>query len=122
MTAACTITFAVYRTWSALNGLLEHANIRVPRAVGDTLSLVTTWPDLHEVHHSRDERESSTNYGNLFSWFDRLFGTFTPPSRGEAVRCGVEGLDDPSKQTTRALLAMPFDRTWRLGRPPAPAA
>ena len=100
--------FVVYRAWSAINGLLEHANLRVPRWLGEALSLVTTWPNMHKVHHSRDVRESDTNYGNIFSWFDRLFGTCTPSSRGESVVCGLDGFDDPRSQSTAGLLAMPF--------------
>jgi sterol desaturase/sphingolipid hydroxylase (fatty acid hydroxylase superfamily) len=100
--------FAIYRVWSAVNGLLEHANIRVPRRLDAALSLVTTWPNLHKIHHSRDVRETDSNYGNIFSWFDRLFGTYTPSWRGTAVACGLDGFDDPSVQTTSGLLAMPF--------------
>jgi sterol desaturase/sphingolipid hydroxylase (fatty acid hydroxylase superfamily) len=100
--------FAVYRLWSAINGLLEHANLRVPRRLDAALSLITTWPNMHKVHHSRDVGESDTNYGNIFSWFDRLFSTFTPSWRGETVVCGLDGFDDPSAQTTAGLLAMPF--------------
>ncbi len=102
--------FVVYRTWSVINGLLEHANLRVPRRLDSALALVTTWPNMHKVHHSRDVRETNTNYGNIFSWFDRLFGTYTPSSRGTSVACGLDGFDDPRAQTTRALLAMPFAR------------
>ena len=100
--------FTVYRTWSALNGLFEHANFRVPRWLDNTLSLVTTWPNMHKVHHSREAHETDTNYGNIFSWFDRLFSTYTPSWRGTTVQCGLEGTDHPSAQTTSALLAMPF--------------
>ena len=100
--------FAVYRVWSAVNGLLEHANIRVPRRLDSALSLVTTWPHMHKVHHSRDVRETDSNYGNIFSWFDRLFGTYTPSWRGTTVACGLDGFDDPSVQTTSGLLALPF--------------
>jgi sterol desaturase/sphingolipid hydroxylase (fatty acid hydroxylase superfamily) len=103
--------FAVYRAWSALSGLLEHANLRIPRRLDRVLALVTTWPNMHKVHHSRDARETDTNYGNLFPWFDRLFGTYTPSSRGESVVCGLDGLDDPQLHTTRALLALPLART-----------
>jgi sterol desaturase/sphingolipid hydroxylase (fatty acid hydroxylase superfamily) len=102
--------FMAYRTWSAINGLLEHANWRFPRWLGATLSFVSSWPNMHKVHHSRDVRESDTNYGNIFSWFDRLFGTYTPESRGETVRCGLDGFDDPRSQSTTGLLAMPFAR------------
>lgn len=102
--------FAVYRTWSAVNGLLEHANVRVPPWLDRALSLVTTWPGIHKVHHSRTPSETNTNYGNIFSAFDRLFGTFTPATRGATVACGLDGFDDPATQTTLGLLALPFRR------------
>jgi sterol desaturase/sphingolipid hydroxylase (fatty acid hydroxylase superfamily) len=110
--------FVVYRAWSALNGLLEHANIKVPRWLDQALALVTTWPNMHKVHHSRALRETDSNYGNIFSWFDRLFSTYTPSWRGEAVvDCGLDGFDDPRSQRLGALLSLPF----RPGAPsPAP--
>jgi len=100
--------FAVYRSWSALNGLLEHANVRVPLWLDGLLSLVTTWPNMHKVHHSRTGTETNTNYGNIFSLFDRLFSTFTPSRRGVNICYGLDGFDDPATQTTAGLLAMPF--------------
>ena len=104
-------TFGVYRMWSALNGLLEHANIRVPGWLDRGLSLVTTWPNMHKVHHSRSASETDTNYGNIFSLFDRVFRTFTPARQGANVRYGLDGFDDPVTQTTAGLLAVPFRDT-----------
>jgi sterol desaturase/sphingolipid hydroxylase (fatty acid hydroxylase superfamily) len=100
--------FAVYRAWSAINGLLEHANIRVPAWLDELLSLVTTWPGVHKVHHSRLPEETDSNYGNIFSFWDRLFRTFTPASRGADVQHGIEGFDDAPTQTIRGLLWLPF--------------
>jgi len=108
--------FAVYRSWSALNGLLEHANIRVPPWLDGLLSLVTTWPNMHKVHHSRTGTETNTNYGNIFSLFDRLFFTFTPSNRGASIPYGLDGFDDPAAQTTAGLLAMPFQDVERSSR------
>lgn len=107
-------SFGVYRLAVASNALLEHANLRCPARLDRALSLVTTWPHMHKVHHSRVAAQADTNYGNLFSWWDRLFGTFTPSHLGVDVRYGLEGFDEPASQTTGALLAMP----WR----DAPAA
>src|SRR5690349_8438031 len=45
--------FAVYRVWSALHGLLDHANVRMPERVDTLLSLVVATPNMHKVHHSR---------------------------------------------------------------------
>ena len=100
--------FAVYRAAVALNGLLEHANLRVPRWLDRLLVLVTTWPNLHKIHHSRDAAETDTNYGNLFSIWDRLFSTFTPSREAAHVVYGLAGLDDRATQTTAGLLALPF--------------
>jgi sterol desaturase/sphingolipid hydroxylase (fatty acid hydroxylase superfamily) len=101
-------SFAIYRGWSALNALLEHANIQAPRWLDRLLSLVTTWPHLHKIHHSRNPLETDTNYGNIFSLFDRLFSTFTPYERGVNVDYGLDGFDDAATQTTTGLLALPF--------------
>lgn len=102
------VAFAVYRSASAVNGLLEHANVRAPRWLDVPLSLVTTWPHMHKVHHSRTQTQTDTNYGNLFSVWDRLFGTFTPSSAGTTIAYGLDGYDRPDLQTMRALLVMPF--------------
>jgi sterol desaturase/sphingolipid hydroxylase (fatty acid hydroxylase superfamily) len=115
--------FAVYRSAVALAGLLEHANLRAPRWLDAALSLVFTWPTLHKVHHSRDARFTDTNYGNVVSWWDRLFGSLTPAHEGRSIAYGLDGCDDPTTQTTAGLLALPFRRdepsTSRLGRAPA---
>jgi sterol desaturase/sphingolipid hydroxylase (fatty acid hydroxylase superfamily) len=100
--------FAVYRAAVALNGLLEHANLRLPLWLDGLLALVTTWPNLHKIHHSRAAAQTDTNYGNLFSIWDRLFATFTPSREGTNVVYGLEGFDDPATQTTAGLLALPF--------------
>ena len=109
--------FAVYRVWSALNGLLEHANIRLPLWLDSLLSLVTTWPYMHKIHHSRTPSDTNTNYGNIFSLFDRLFLTFTQSRRGMNIAYGLDGFDDPSTQTTAGLLAMPFRDAHPLTTP-----
>jgi len=105
--------FGIYLLCSALNGLLEHANIRVPRQLDSLLSLVTSWPNMHKIHHSRVTMETDTNYGNLFSFWDRIFLTFTPTRNGTNIIYGLHGHDDPAAQSTTGLLTMPFCRTDR---------
>ncbi len=102
------VAFAVYRVTSVLSGFLEHANLRAPRGIDRALSLVVTWPHMHKVHHSRLVHQTDTNFGNLFSIWDRLFGTYTPSSEGPAIICGLDGYDTDELQTTRGLLALPF--------------
>jgi sterol desaturase/sphingolipid hydroxylase (fatty acid hydroxylase superfamily) len=99
---------ATYRLLGALNSVLEHANIRLPRWLDRLAVLVWVTPDMHKVHHSRERSETDSNYANLFSLFDRLFGTFTPSSRGPLVRYGISGYDAPEHQSIGAVLRLPF--------------
>jgi sterol desaturase/sphingolipid hydroxylase (fatty acid hydroxylase superfamily) len=102
---------AIYRLLGALNSVLEHANIRVPPALDRALVWFWVTPDMHKVHHSRDRVETDSNYANLFSFFDRIFRTFTPSSRGRWVSYGMSGYDAPEHQSIGAALWLPFRRS-----------
>jgi len=100
--------FALYRVWSVVNGFLEHANVRVPRRLDTVFSGIVTTPNMHKVHHSRSIAETNTNYGNIFSIFDRLCATFTPSERGTRIVYGLNGFDDVALHSTGALLWQPL--------------
>ena len=53
--------------------LFHHANIQVPNE--DKISNVFITPSLHRTHHSKKRSEHDSNYGIVFSFWDRLFGT-----------------------------------------------
>ena len=99
---------ALYRLLGALNSVVEHANIRVPPWLDRLLVYVWVTPDMHKVHHSREQIETDSNYANLFSFFDRAFGTFTRSSRGRSVEYGIHGYDAAERQSVAALLWLPF--------------
>jgi sterol desaturase/sphingolipid hydroxylase (fatty acid hydroxylase superfamily) len=60
----------VYLILSGLNAELEHANIRLNSRVDHLLRLLVVTPNMHKVHHSRDQRETDSNYSNIFSIWD----------------------------------------------------
>jgi sterol desaturase/sphingolipid hydroxylase (fatty acid hydroxylase superfamily) len=107
---------AIHRLLSTLNSALEHANIRVPRVLDRIFVSLWVTPDMHKVHHSRTQTETDSNYANLFSFFDRLFGTYTPSSRGQSVVYGIDGYDGPEHQSVGAVLLL---RTPSLRNPAA---
>ena len=53
---------------------LNHSNLRLPMARQLEWLLVT--PQMHFIHHSKEERLGKCNYGFYFSYWDRLFGTY----------------------------------------------
>ena len=103
-------SIAVFRLLSALNSALEHANIRVPRVLDRIFVSLCVTPDMHKVHHSRTRAETDSNYANLFSFFDRLFGTYTPSSQGPSVVYGIDGYDGPEHQSVGNVLLLPLRR------------
>jgi len=98
-----------------LNGasVFNHANVRLPPRIERVLRWFIVTPDMHRVHHSKDMRETNSNYGFNLSIWDRLFGTYrAQPALGHAgMRIGVSGLEDP-KSSVRllGLLVQPFQR------------
>lgn len=101
---------ALYETLSAMNALLEHANVAVPDRADRIIRRLFVSPNMHKWHHSRDARETDTNYGNIFSFWDRAFGTFTDRSELAGLRYGLDGFDDVSSKTLGGLLRMPVVR------------
>ena len=99
---------AVFRTLSAVNAILEHANIRVRPALDAAVSRVWVTPNMHKIHHSRDQAETDSNYGNLFALHDRVFGTFVPTGRALSVKYGLDDVDPADVRSVGALLAMPW--------------
>jgi sterol desaturase/sphingolipid hydroxylase (fatty acid hydroxylase superfamily) len=79
-----------------------HSNLKVPRAV----SLVFVTGETHLVHHAQDPRLGGSNFGFLFTFWDRLFGTWVDPA---AVESGFPlglGYDVPP---ARLVLGLPPD-------------
>ncbi|MBV9925537.1 MAG: sterol desaturase family protein [Acidobacteria bacterium] len=99
---------AVYLTLSGLNAQLEHANIKLVDRLDGLLRLIVVTPNMHKAHHSRIQKETDTNYSNIFSFWDRLCGTYTPRIDFGELRYGLDGFDDPHRQSLRGLLTMPF--------------
>ena len=92
------------------NGFLEHSNVRIPRGLDRLLRLAVVTPDMHSIHHSKAGGDSQTNFGAIFPWWDRLFGTYRDqPSRGhDTMTFGVDGFEGRRHQMLHWMLAQPF--------------
>ena len=110
-----------YRLLSAINGVLEHSNIRPWGALARFASLIWVTPNMHKVHHSDDIAETDSNYGNIFSLYDRLLRTFTPTERAFSVVYGLSDTDAVRVTSLPRLLAMPFHVDESVIREPVAA-
>lgn len=98
----------LYQTLSAVLSQFNHANIFLPARLDRALSWVIVSPDMHKVHHHYVLPYTDSNYGNIFSVWDRLFGTFQTLDR-TALVYGIDTHMAPVEHSSvGALLAMPF--------------
>lgn len=68
----------------------HHANIGLPEWLDRALRVVIVTPLMHKVHHSVVIKECNSNYSSLFSWWDRVFRSFTLSRNPKAIRFGVD--------------------------------
>jgi sterol desaturase/sphingolipid hydroxylase (fatty acid hydroxylase superfamily) len=66
----------IYQTVLILSAAFTHANISLPRRFDSLLSYIFVSPNMHKVHHHWQQPYTDSNYGAIFSIWDRLFGTF----------------------------------------------
>ena len=90
--------------------MFNHSNVRVPSSVERLLRLLVVTPDMHRVHHSVARRETDSNFGFNFPWWDRLFRTYRPrPEAGyESMTLGIEQFRDPHELRLDRMLTQPF--------------
>ncbi len=101
------VSLAVF---SSLQNLFTHANLRLPAWADAALRRVLVTPDVHRIHHSDSIAEQNRNFGFVFSWWDRLFGTYlAEPAQGhEQMGVGLQGFQDARSTNIVRLLAMPL--------------
>jgi sterol desaturase/sphingolipid hydroxylase (fatty acid hydroxylase superfamily) len=89
---------------------LTHANISPPVALDRFFSLIFVTPNMHKVHHHRTRPLTNTNYGNVLSIWDRMFGTFAQVDM-DMLSYGLDNMAHPDDhlKLTR-LLVIPFQR------------
>ena len=100
----------LYQSMSLVATQFTHANIKLPKQIDKALSYFLVSPDMHKVHHHYVLPYTDSNYGNIFSIWDRLLGTYMYLDREKLVY-GVDVFPDELEngQITN-LLKQPFQQ------------
>lgn len=100
-----------------LNGtsMFNHSNINIKTSTDGLLRLLVVTPDMHRVHHSVRIRETESNFGFNFPWWDRLFQTYqAQPAAGHInMTIGLANYQDPKWLQFPWMLVVPFARHYR---------
>ena len=100
--------FALYKTVMIAVVLFHHSNVRVPDALDRALRRAIVPPSMHRVHHSHLRVETDSNYGTVFSFWDRLFGSYRTRDRYDDIRFGIGAYEEPDWQRPLRLLTLPL--------------
>jgi sterol desaturase/sphingolipid hydroxylase (fatty acid hydroxylase superfamily) len=100
--------FFMYQSASVLLSQFNHANISIPRKLDTFISYFIVSPNMHKVHHHYILPYTDSNYGNIFSVWDRLFGTFLI-LEPEQITYGIDTHMNPEYHNKIiSLLTIPF--------------
>jgi sterol desaturase/sphingolipid hydroxylase (fatty acid hydroxylase superfamily) len=90
--------------------LVVHGNLELPRRVELWIRRALVTPSLHRAHHAADWRELNTNFGTIFSCWDRLAGTLRESEPGRRVVTGLPGWSALAPPSLGEVLRLPFLR------------
>lgn len=100
----------LYQSMSVVFSQFNHANISLPEKLDKLISYLIVSPNMHKVHHHYVLPYTDSNYGNIFSIWDRLFGTFTTLKK-ENIIYGVDTHMEASENNRLSnLIKIPFQK------------
>ena len=107
---ASAIAALIYEIALSAMSIFTHANLSFSKAWDKRLRTIIVTPNMHRIHHSTLLLETDSNYGNLFSFWDRLFGTYvsTPQNGYDNIQVGLD--EFPQSQPLWRLLVLPLKR------------
>ena len=101
----------LYQSISVLFAHITHANISLPKNLDRVISYILVTPNMHKVHHHFKLPLTDTNYGNIFSIWDRLFGTYSYVDDSKSIVYGIDThINDKKIDSFSDLLLIPFKK------------
>jgi len=98
-----------YRILSVLFTYFTHANISLPLWLDKRLSYIIVTPNMHKFHHHFEAPWTDSNFGNLLSIWDRLFGTFVYDDP-KKIQYGLDISDHVNDERFMTQLSIPFNK------------
>ena len=103
-------SFVIFFTFALPLVFIQHANIKFPDIMEKWLGLVFVTASWHKIHHSDEQEFTDSHYGNVFTFWDRIFGTFHRNVPIDRLSWGLKELKDDRTQRVNYQLLLPFKR------------
>ena len=102
----------MYQSISVIASQFNHANIQISNKVDKLISYIIVSPNMHKVHHHFELPYTDSNYGNIFSIWDRLFGTYMELNKDKIIYGVDTDLDEIKNSKFTSLLERPFKKWY----------
>ncbi len=102
--------YVIYRIATIFFTYFSHANVNMPIWIDKIISTIFITPNMHKFHHHFERPWTDTNFGNIFSFWDRLFGTLVYDDPKKVVY-GLDVLDDSRDEDLLYQIKVPFDNS-----------
>lgn len=103
----------IFESALVLCAQFHHSSLKVPGWFETIFWVLFVPPSMHRIHHSVVIKERDTNYGTIFSTWDRWLGTLLTDVDQSKIRIGVGAYQKAEKLNFHNLLAMPLMRPIR---------
>ncbi len=107
------VSLVIFETLLVASAQFHHSSFRIPPSFEKVFIAVGVPPSMHRIHHSVVITERNSNYGTIFSWWDRMFGTFRLDVPQERIVTGVGAYRKPEELSFFRLMLMPFRKAVR---------
>jgi sterol desaturase/sphingolipid hydroxylase (fatty acid hydroxylase superfamily) len=101
--------FVIYGSIAIPLLILQHSNVRFPKRFEQVVSLVFSTPGWHKIHHSSNQKETDSHYGDVFTFWDRIFGTWGKKQPHE-IEYGLAEFNQDKHHRVGHLLVSPFKK------------
>lgn len=101
--------YLFYRVCTVFFTYFTHANFHLPVWLDKLVALVFISPDMHKFHHHFERPWTDCNFGNIFSIWDRIFGTFVYANPRD-IEFGVDTLEPEKAQDFKYQIGLPFNK------------
>ena len=104
------LSIVIFESALLLCAQFHHSSLKVPQWLESIFWILFVPPSMHRIHHSVVIKERNTNYGTIFSIWDRILETLLTQVNQDKIRIGVGAYPKQDQLNFHHLLMMPFTR------------
>ncbi|MBA4393314.1 MAG: sterol desaturase [Desulfobacca sp.] len=107
------VGLTLFESLLVLTSQFHHSSLKVPVWFEQIYQVFFVPPSMHRIHHSVVIKERNSNYGTIFSLWDRGLGTLLSNVDQIKLRIGLGAYQRPEKLRFHHLFLMPFTKGVR---------